>query len=429
MQKNLFIAAFMFLSLFSFGQTSEYPYTTRELLLSNKLVLGTTETRNTETDTFQLTIRNEGLFNSNCMPLKRLNQTKALNQTKFSVSSGDTSVYEKGKLKTRTTFLNLKPNNKYTFNTSVDGSIDTLFYQNYDSLGNLSAINRRDIRFKNRSGLDSVFTTQTLVNGTWQIEDTYIEYFYNNLGQLVKANYAINNVANYVDNKNIRRRVINYFNNGKNLTLRVDSVLSNTTATLNKIIEIYKSSNSFDSKGRLVETIESSWTSASVDTSFTLSKKRSVTAFDAQNRETEIISYTWFQGGWVESQKVNSLYSSDGIFQENLTYLLKVGWWLKQRYIAQYCNSTLNPTQEITPIALKIYPNPAQSIITLEAAENETTSNNLEVFDTFGHKVLDKKDIRLPYSFDVSNQPNGIYFLKLSNNKGQLVTKKVLIMK
>lgn len=91
--------------------------------------------------------------------------------------------------------------------------------------------------------------------------------------------------------------------------------------------------------------------------------------------------------------------------------------------IHQDCTST-NTNNIIKPKA-KIYPNPSNNIIFIEASED---TKNIKMIDTFGSII---KEIKRPisgsvYSIDVENLTGGIYFIQLDN--GILVnTEQVLI--
>ena len=84
--------------------------------------------------------------------------------------------------------------------------------------------------------------------------------------------------------------------------------------------------------------------------------------------------------------------------------------------------------QEFNEPSFTIYPNPADASISLNL--NHLNSNTLLSFtDVLGHElhnvVLDSKFSNIHYSIDISEWPNGLYFLNLENNSHQLVKRFV----
>jgi len=75
-----------------------------------------------------------------------------------------------------------------------------------------------------------------------------------------------------------------------------------------------------------------------------------------------------------------------------------------------------------TPI--NIYPNPTTGQLTID--NGQLTINNVEVFDIYGKKVFEQKDnLTVLRSYDLTVFPAGIYFLKISTEKGD-VFKRII---
>ncbi len=64
--------------------------------------------------------------------------------------------------------------------------------------------------------------------------------------------------------------------------------------------------------------------------------------------------------------------------------------------------------------AVKFFPNPASGKLNLELAE---PAGNLKVLDFAGREILNKNKVRSNTQLDVSNYPNGTYFLQVEQNK------------
>jgi hypothetical protein len=71
---------------------------------------------------------------------------------------------------------------------------------------------------------------------------------------------------------------------------------------------------------------------------------------------------------------------------------------------------------------IKLYPNPAADQITLITEDQNI--NTIEVFNNLGQKVLTPN--MLNNSIDISNLTKGIYFMKLSFQNGETISKKFI---
>ena len=75
---------------------------------------------------------------------------------------------------------------------------------------------------------------------------------------------------------------------------------------------------------------------------------------------------------------------------------------------------------------VKIYPNPAANIITIETGSNsEVRSENadLRVYDVVGNLVMEKSITANKTNIDVSALTSGVYFIKATTDKGEVVKK------
>lgn len=81
---------------------------------------------------------------------------------------------------------------------------------------------------------------------------------------------------------------------------------------------------------------------------------------------------------------------------------------------------------------LLIFPNPTNGKFSLELPSEPTTTITLEVFDSYGRKMLYPSSIKEVnsrlYEINVSNYPSGIYFIRVKHNK-EWITKKVFLSK
>jgi Secretion system C-terminal sorting domain len=69
-----------------------------------------------------------------------------------------------------------------------------------------------------------------------------------------------------------------------------------------------------------------------------------------------------------------------------------------------------------------VYPNPSQSIVNIKSAH---TIESVELYDVQG-RILEKRfENSDTVIIDLSNRDNGIYFLKITSEKGSKVEKVV----
>jgi hypothetical protein len=70
----------------------------------------------------------------------------------------------------------------------------------------------------------------------------------------------------------------------------------------------------------------------------------------------------------------------------------------------------------------KVYPNPTNKTLTL-SGEN---ISRIEILNALGQKVSEIECCEDEITIDISSQPNGIYFLNITDKKGEKITKKVV---
>lgn len=76
-----------------------------------------------------------------------------------------------------------------------------------------------------------------------------------------------------------------------------------------------------------------------------------------------------------------------------------------------------------TSETLRVYPNPSNGIFFID---NTQTITRLEVFDAVGNKIADLKETKASTKIDLSQQPKGLYIVRLQAG-GNLFTKKILV--
>lgn len=79
--------------------------------------------------------------------------------------------------------------------------------------------------------------------------------------------------------------------------------------------------------------------------------------------------------------------------------------------------------------ALKIYPNPSQTILNIELWEQEGAVMNLALYNVLGQQVLVETAVAIQnvYQIDVSKYESGVYYLNIEYNRKQLVKRFVIL--
>jgi len=73
---------------------------------------------------------------------------------------------------------------------------------------------------------------------------------------------------------------------------------------------------------------------------------------------------------------------------------------------------------------IDIYPNPNKGQFTL-ALSNTNSDNLVEIYDVMGKKIWSKAVLTNKELIDISNQPKGIYLVKVVNGHN-LITQKIV---
>jgi len=95
---------------------------------------------------------------------------------------------------------------------------------------------------------------------------------------------------------------------------------------------------------------------------------------------------------------------------------------------AEICVGIGNPLADNT--SFRIYPNPGNGIFTLDVTTEENTVVDIKVLNPLNTAVYEKKYLPLrgkkTLTFDLTHQPDGIYFLLIENGNNRIVRKIVI---
>jgi hypothetical protein len=81
-------------------------------------------------------------------------------------------------------------------------------------------------------------------------------------------------------------------------------------------------------------------------------------------------------------------------------------------------------------LSVAVYPNPASDKLTCYFADAKNESYQIHIFDMKGvlvntHEILLKNEEQLA----ISNLPNGLYILKIEDEQGRTITKKISVLR
>ena len=123
-------------------------------------------------------------------------------------------------------------------------------------------------------------------------------------------------------------------------------------------------------------------------------------------------------------------FSNQGVFEglnNEITYKLRVFRTLALVDNSSYKNFTINSAETLSTDnaslenSIRIYPNPADSMLSISSTENQSITS-VELYNILGKKVL----TTTTKTIYVSKYQTGIYLLKIKTQKGQ-VTKRIVI--
>jgi len=137
------------------------------------------------------------------------------------------------------------------------------------------------------------------------------------------------------------------------------------------------------------------------------------------NLSQKATAWEWFfEGGTPQTSTEENptvIYDNEGTFNVKLKVSNNYGTdeMLKEKYI----RVEEIKVDENSEMVLKIYPNPTTGQLIID--NGQLTIDNVVIYDIYGKKVFEQKfNLTVLLSYDLTALPNGIYFLKISTEKG-----------
>jgi len=119
-------------------------------------------------------------------------------------------------------------------------------------------------------------------------------------------------------------------------------------------------------------------------------------------------------------------YSTDEAWDENQIYAFAIIHDATTNMVKQACTSLESPAgvgdKTFNELNHILYPNPTTNIIKVKSEYTEIFSS-FELFDLVGNKV---KELRNTNEMDIAELPEGVYFVRLTDQNGRTYSSKIL---
>ena len=85
-------------------------------------------------------------------------------------------------------------------------------------------------------------------------------------------------------------------------------------------------------------------------------------------------------------------------------------------------------TPEQKPASFLVYPNPAKNILNIDAANVNSSSSNMTLYDISGKMIVEHQIDNGKTQLDISGLNHGVYFYTIRSNNAIIETKKLVIL-
>lgn len=273
------------------------------------------------------------------------------------------------------------------------------------NLSNWTNSKRRNYSY-DAMGRKSRMLQETWKNNAW-INDMVNNYEYNSQGHLYRI------VTQYADGgpwENGMRLTYTTDDNGYYLVCSVESFETGQWLVIGKMTYTH------DQNGNILSELVSSGDGTSwVDEMYT------DFTYDENNNGITGMSYAWIGSSWGPAAATSYVYYG----QDYLLVFLHNAY----RWEASYKHFPLG-LDELNPVALRIYPNPATSYLTIDYPDNAPLNVNglqsIQLYNVSGTLVKSIPAANTPVIIDVSEIPSGTYLIKERRGRHDF-TGKVII--
>jgi hypothetical protein len=165
---------------------------------------------------------------------------------------------------------------------------------------------------------------------------------------------------------------------------------------------------------------------------------RNVPASAGATTFTVTSNSTWTAGSSAAWCTVNGSGSGNGVITANVTsnetntvriatITISVSGLASQTVTVTQAASTVGSDEHLL-VDLQVYPNPTRGIFRLKAGKMKDQDIEVSVLDISGKKILSRNCSGAEeYSFDISQEPKGYYFIRISSEKSSEIRRIALV--
>lgn len=309
---------------------------------------------------------------------------------------------------------------KYVYND--DNRVISETYENYDATGNIDGEQYKTINTYNSSGDLTQILNQKFANSNWVDEGKFeLSYTDNRLSSALGYEW---NGATWFFGDDSSRITLTYNANGK------VSISKSDSWDVDKWVDSDRTVYTYDTNDRIILEDGQTWNGVNWVTDY-----KSEYTYDANgnsviekdyylddnvliegDEETITFDTTKLMSNYAHPFKdktgIDFIFSANGIVNKILDRSS-----INYKTTYNYNESTAN-LNDFSLINFAVYPNPATSVLNID--NSNFSIKNVEVYNLLGKKMLTSTSNKV----NVENLVNGIYLLKVQDDKGNMATKR-----
>jgi hypothetical protein len=271
--------------------------------------------------------------------------------------------------------------------------------------------------------LQYFYTYDTNNNRTSEVYKNWTGSTWLNQGQIIYTYNANNNLISELDqewngNSWVSFSQSNYTFDGSNKRTGGLSQGWNGSEWVNSDEYTY----TYDANNNLTNELDRNWTGNTW-----VNYWQRIYTYDANHNKTSELDQNWIGSSWVNSARNFSAYDADNFLKSQSNKLWNMtGTMVTSGDSSDYYFHTVLGINDLKlqHTSITFYPNPATDKITIETAATLTNSQ-LSIMNLNGQELMTRQITSPKTQIDISNLPNGVYFVRLTNDKTMDVGKFV----
>ncbi|KGL63904.1 T9SS type A sorting domain-containing protein [Polaribacter sp. Hel1_85] len=311
---------------------------------------------------------------------------------------------------------------KYTYNSNNKSLVET--YINYNSNGTTSEQYKTTNTYDSEGKLIEILTE---FNGgvSWEFEDKFI-LEYSNSRLTGAIGYAWNG-SDWVLEEESSRIVISYNANNK------VSISKSDNWDVTKWVDSDRTLYTYDANNRIIVEDSQIWdgTSWSTDYKYEYTYDANGNAITEKESylENEVLTEQPIETKTFDTSQLMSIFSHPFKDKTGIDFLFSANGIVNKilgrsstnnRTTYYYGNEPTANVNDFNFVKFEVYPNPTISVINID--DRNFSLKKVEIYNLIGKKVLTSTKNKL----NIKNLINGIYLLKVEDDKGNIVTKRII---